>query len=156
MAGKGNGGVAVTVKQTEGSIGYVEYAYAKQSNLAWVQLQDHDGAFIAPTPQGFAAAAAGADWANSPGNAVLLLNQPGAGSWPITGATFILIYKQPLKPEKTRQVLAFFDWAYKNGDPAAVSLDYIPLPQSVKDLIRQQWAANIKDASGQPLFKPTP
>jgi phosphate transport system substrate-binding protein len=154
MASKGNGGVAVSVKQTEGSIGYVEYAYAKQANLAWVQLQDHDGAFIAPTPQGFAAAAADADWAGSPGNNVLLLNQPGAGSWPITGATFILIYKQPPKPPKTRQVLAFFDWGFKTGDATAISLDYVPLPQSVKDLIRKQWATTIKDANGQPLYPP--
>ena len=156
MASKGNGGVAVSVKQTEGSIGYVEYAYAKQANLAFVQLQDHDGAFVAPAPQGFAAAAAGADWGKSAGNDVLLLNQPGAGSWPITGATFILIYEQPPTPAKTKQVLAFFDWAFKSGDATAVGLDFVPLPQSVKDLIRKQWATTIKDAGGQPLYAPRP
>ncbi len=156
MAGKGNGGVAVAVKQTVGSIGYVEYAYAKQAGLTFVQLQTHDGAFVAPTVAGFAAAAAGADWAKSEGNDVLLLDQPGANAWPITGATFILIYMQPAKPEKTRQALAFFDWAYKNGDAAATSLDFVPLPQAVKDLMRKQWAATIKDASGRPLFKPPP
>jgi phosphate transport system substrate-binding protein len=154
MASKGNGGVAVSVKQTVGAIGYVEFAYAKHASLAFVQLQNHDSAFVAPTTGGFAAAAANADWAKSEGNDLLLIDEPGAGAWPITGATFILIYKQPPKPEKTRQVLAFFDWAFKNGDPAATSLDYVPLPQAVKNRMRQQWAATIKDASGQPLFKP--
>ncbi|HEX3405865.1 MAG TPA: phosphate ABC transporter substrate-binding protein PstS, partial [Caulobacteraceae bacterium] len=102
MAAKGNGGVAVSVRQTVGAIGYVEYAYARHADLAVVQLQNHDGAFVAPTPEGFAAAVADADWAKSPGNDVLLIDQPGASTWPITGATFILIYKQPPQPAKTR------------------------------------------------------
>jgi phosphate transport system substrate-binding protein len=155
MAGKGNGGVAVFVKQTAGSIGYVEYAYAKQSNLAYVQLQNHDGAFVQPTAGAFAAATAGADWTKAEGNDLLLLDQPGAASWPITGATFILIHTQPPNPPKTKQTLAFFDWAYKNGDAAAAALDYVPLPQSVKDLMRSQWASTIKDANGQPLYQPS-
>ncbi len=154
VAGWGSGGVVGAVQQTAGAIGYVEYAYAKQGNLAVVQLQDHDGAFVAPTADAFAAAAAGADWGRSPANDVLLLDEPGAGSWPITGATFVLIYKQPPKPPKTGQVLAFFDWAYKAGDATAASLGYVPLPRAVKDLVRRQWATTIKDATGRPVYKP--
>jgi phosphate transport system substrate-binding protein len=152
IGGKGNDGVAAFVKQTEGSIGYVEYAYAKENGLAYVQLQNKDGVFVAPTADAFAAAAAGADWANAAGNDLLLLNQPGAKSWPITGATFILLHKQPPKPATTKEALAFFDWAYKVGDDDAVKLDYVPLPSDVKDLMRRQWAATIKDASGQTLY----
>jgi phosphate transport system substrate-binding protein len=152
LGGKGNDGVAIFVKQSPNSIGYVEYSYAKQNNLAYIQLQNHDGAFLSPTAEAFSAAAAGADWTKAPGNYLLLLDQPGPTSWPITGATFILVYKQPPNAEKTKATLAFFDWAYKNGDADASSLDYIPLPQSVKDLVRQQWAATIKDQGGQPLY----
>ena len=150
----GNGGVAGAVQQTVGAIGYVEYVYAKQGNLADVQLQNHDGVFVAPAASSFAAAAAGVDWGRLAGNDVALLDRPGAGAWPITGATFILVYRQPPKPEKTRQVLAFFDWAYAHGDAAAANLDFVPLPQAAKELVRKQWAATIKDASGQPVFKP--
>jgi phosphate transport system substrate-binding protein len=154
VAELGNGGVAGAVQQTVGAIGYVEYVYARQANLAYVQLQNHDGAFVAPAAGAFAAAAAGADWGKSVGADVELLDRPGAGAWPITGATFIVLYKQPAQPEKTRQVLAFFDWAYAHGDAAATSLDFVPLPQAVKDLVRKQWKATIKDAGGQPVFKP--
>jgi phosphate transport system substrate-binding protein len=153
--GDGNGGVAASVQQTAGAIGYVEYAYARQAGLAWVQLQNRSGAFVQPTASAFAAAAAGADWARSAANNVLLLDEPGAASWPITGATFILIYKQPPKPAKTRQVLAFFDWAYDHGDAAAAGLDYVPLPPAVKALVRRQWAATIRDGGGGPLYAPT-
>ena len=125
IGGKGNDGVTAFVKQTQGSIGYVEYAYAKQNALAFVQLKNKEGAFVSPTADAFAAAAAGADWTKAPGNYLLLLDQPGAASWPITGATFILIYKQPADPAKTKAALGFFDWAYKQGDAAATSLDYI-------------------------------
>jgi phosphate transport system substrate-binding protein len=156
IGGKGNDGVAAFVKQTQGAIGYVEYAYAKQNHLAFTQLRNKDGAFVAPTADAFAAAAAGGDWAHAPGNNLLLLDQAGPTSWPITGATFILIYKQPPSPPVTKQVLTFFDWAYTHGDPDAVALDYVPLPQAVKDLMRGQWATTIKDASGQPVFKAAP
>ena len=156
VAGWGNGGVVDAVRQTRGAIGYVEYAYAKQAGLALVQLQNHDGAFVAPSAQGFAVAAAGADWAKSEANDVTLLDQPGANAWPITGPTFILVYGRPPKPEKTRQTLAFFDWAYSQGDAAAASLDFAPLPQAAKDLVRRQWAATIKDGIGQPLYAPKP
>jgi phosphate transport system substrate-binding protein len=152
IAGKGNDGVSAFVKQTEGTIGYVEYSYAKQTNLAYVQLQNHDGAFVTPTPQAFSVAAADADWAGAAGNYLLLIDQPGAASWPITGATFILVYKQPPSPAKTKETLAFFDWAYKNGDSDASSLDYVPLPDSLKNLVRRQWATEIKDAGGKALY----
>jgi phosphate transport system substrate-binding protein len=154
VAEYGNGSVAGAVQQTVGAIGYVEYVYAKQGALAYVQLQNHAGAFVSPGASSFAAAAAGVDWSRSAGNDVDLLDRPGAAAWPITGATFVVLYKRPPAPEKTRQVLAFFDWAYAHGDAAATSLDFVPLPQAVKDLVRKQWKATIKDAGGQPVFKP--
>jgi phosphate transport system substrate-binding protein len=151
IGGKGNDGVAAFVKQTPGAIGYVEYAYAKQNGLPYADLQNHDGQFVAPTAQGFAAAAAGADWTKAPGNYLLLIDQPGAQTWPITGATFILLHKQQAKPEEGKAVLAFFDWAYKNGDAAAGQLDYVPMPAAVKDMVRKQWA-DIKGPDGQPVY----
>jgi phosphate transport system substrate-binding protein len=153
LGGKGNDGVAAFVKQTVGSIGYVEYAYAAQNNMTYADVQAHDGNFVAPTAQTFAAAAAGADWTKAPGNYLLLLNQPGANSWPITGATFILVHKQQSDPAKGRAVLTFYDWAYKNGDAAASALNYVPLPAPVKDLVRKQWAG-ITGADGKPVYTP--
>ncbi len=153
LGGKGNDGVAAFVKQTTGSIGYVEYAYATQNNMTYADLQTHDGGFIAPTAKAFAAAAAGADWTRAPGNYLLLLDQPGANSWPITGATFILVYKQQADPAKGKAVLSFFDWAYKNGDASAAALNYVPLPAQVKDLIRKQWAG-ITGPDGKPVYTP--
>ena len=150
LGGKGNDGVSAFVKQTAGSIGYVEYAYATQNRLTYADLQTADGAFVAPTARAFAAAAAGADWSKAPGNYLLLLNQPGAGSWPITGATFILVYRRQADAAKGKAVLAFFDWAYKNGDAAASSLEYVPLPGAVKDLVREQWAG-VTGPDGKPL-----
>jgi phosphate transport system substrate-binding protein len=151
IGGKGNDGVAAFVKQTPGAIGYVEYAYATQNKMAFTQLQDHDGAFVTPTAQAFAAAAAGADWTKAPGNYLLLIDQPGAGAWPITGATFILVHKQQADATKGKAVLAFFDWAYKNGDAAAAQLDYVPLPGAVKEMVRKQWA-DIKTADGEAVY----
>jgi phosphate transport system substrate-binding protein len=152
LGGKGNDGVSAFVKQTIGSIGYVEYAYAKQNNATYALVQNAAGKYPAPVAANFAAAAAGADWTKAPGNYLLLLNQPGASSWPITGATFILVYKAQDKPETGREVLTFFDWAYKNGDAAAAALDYVPLPASVKNMIRKQWAANVKGPDGKPVY----
>jgi phosphate transport system substrate-binding protein len=152
IGGKGNDGVAAFVKQTPGAIGYVEYAYAAQNKLTYANLQNKDGQFVAPTADAFAAAASGADWTKAPGNYLLLIDQPGAQSWPITGATFILMHKQQTNPAKGRGVLSFFDWAYKNGDDMAKQLDYVPLPQQVKDMVRQQWSQNIKGPDGQPVF----
>jgi phosphate transport system substrate-binding protein len=148
LGGKGNDGVSAFVKQTAGSIGYVEYAYAKQNHLNYASMQNKAGAFVAPTAANFAAAAAGADWAHAPGNYLLLLNQPGAKAWPITGATFILVYKQQSNEASCKGVLKFFDWAYKNGDPAAVQLDYVPLPAPVKASMRKQWTANVRGPQG--------
>ena len=151
LGGKGNDGVAAFVKQTAGSIGYVEFAYATQNKMTYADLQAHDGAFVAPTAQGFAAAAAGADWTKAPGNYLLLLNQPGASAWPITGATFILIYKRQSDPAKAKAVLSFFDWAYKTGDAAASGLDYVPLPADVKALVRKQWSG-VTGPDGKPVY----
>ena len=151
IGGKGNDGVSAFVRQTIGSIGYVEYAYAKQNHAVFTLVQNKAGKFPAPVAANFAAAAAGARWDQAPGNYLLLLNQPGPNAWPITGATFILIYKDQANAETGRSVLAFFDWAYKNGDAAAAQLDYVPLPAPVKALIRRQWAANIK-SGGRPVY----
>ncbi|RAK52540.1 phosphate ABC transporter substrate-binding protein PstS [Phenylobacterium deserti] len=151
IGGKGNDGVAAFVKQTGGAIGYVEFAYATQNKLTFTQLQNRDGAFVSPTAAAFAAAAAGADWANAPGNYLLLIDQAGGASWPITGATFILVHRQQADAAKGRAVLSFFDWAYKNGDQGAAQLDYVPLPAAVKDLVRSQWA-NVKGPDGQPVY----
>jgi phosphate transport system substrate-binding protein len=148
LGGKGNAGVAAFVKQTVGAIGYVEYAYAKQNHIAYGLVQNSSGQYPLPVAANFAAAAAGADWAHSPDNFMLLLNQPGAKSWPITGATFILVYRKQTNQDTCRAVLKFFDWAYKNGDPAAAQLDYVPLPANVKALMRTEWRAKIKGPSG--------
>jgi phosphate transport system substrate-binding protein len=152
LGGKGNDGVAAFVKQTIGSIGYVEYAYAKQNKMTYAAMQNKNSAFVEPTADAFAAAAAGADWSKAPGNYLLLLDQPGAKSWPITAATFILMHKKQDKPQNAKEVLAFFDWAYKNGDPAAVQLDYVPLPASVKAMMRKEWTSEIKGDDGKAVY----
>jgi phosphate transport system substrate-binding protein len=151
IGGKGNDGVSAFVKQTIGSIGYVEYAYAKQNHAIFTLVQNKAGQFPAPVGANFAAAAAGADWAKAPGNYLLLLDQPGAKSWPITGTTFILVYKNQPNKAAGAGVLQFFDWAYKNGDQMATGLDYVPLPPAVKTLIRKQWVASVK-SGGQPVY----
>lgn len=153
QGGKGNEGVAATVKQVANAIGYVEYAYAKQNSIPFAQLKNKDGQFVSPDDQTFAAAAASADWSAEPGFGISLTNQPGAQAWPITGATFILVYKAPDKPEQVTQVLKFFDWAYRNGGKLASELDYVPLPAKVGDQVRGEWAREIKDKSGEPLFQ---
>lgn len=151
VGGKGNEGVANYVRQINGSIGYVEYAYAKQNKLSHGLLENHDGHYVEPTEASFKAAAAGADWAHTLGMTVILTDQAGAGSWPITGASFILMHKKQAKPENARQVLKFFDWAFKNGDAMAAELDYIPMPDSVVKLIHTAWK-DIKDASGKSVY----
>jgi len=152
QGGKGNEGVANYVRQLPGAIGYVEYAYAKQNKLAVGQLRNRNGAFVSPTDDAFKAAASGADWAKTPGMAVVLTNQPGAQSWPITGASFILLHTAQAKPESGREVLKFFDWAYKNGQKMADDLDYVPMPDSVVKLIHAEWKKQIKDPSGKALY----
>jgi len=152
VGGKGNDGVAALVKQTPGSIGYVEYAYAKQNGMTYALMQNKAGKFVAPTAPAFAAAAAGADWSKAPGYYLLLLDQPGATSWPITGATFILMYKKQDNAASGREVLKFFDWAYKNGDAMAGQLDYVPMPAKVKDMVRKAWAKQIAGADGKMVY----
>jgi phosphate transport system substrate-binding protein len=155
LGANGNAGVAVLVRQTPGAIGYVEHAYAEQNELAFAQLKNKDGVFVSPTGGAFSAAAAHADWAAAPGNYLMLLDQAGPNTWPITGATFILLHRQPPDPAKAKETLVFFDWAYKKGDVAAANVDYVPLPQPVKDLVRRQWASAIKGSDGQPIYAPT-
>jgi phosphate transport system substrate-binding protein len=151
--GKGNEGVASYVQRIKGSIGYVEYAYALQNKMAYVQLKNRDGKFVKPEADNFKAAAANAKWDADKGFYEILTNEPGADSWPITGATFILVYKSQANPENAKEVLKFFDWAYTNGDKLASDLDYVPLPTSVTKMIRNAWAAQVKDASGKALWK---
>ena len=151
LGGKGNDGVAAFVKQTPGAIGYVEYAYAKQNSMTYALLQNASGAYVAPTAANFAAAAAGADWEKAPGFYLLLLNQPGANAWPITGATFILMQRHQTDANAARTVLRFFDAAYKIGDAQAQALDYVPLPDAVKALVRQSWAG-IVGPDGKPVY----
>ncbi|MEO8718262.1 MAG: phosphate ABC transporter substrate-binding protein PstS [Burkholderiales bacterium] len=131
VGGKGNEGVANYVSRIDGAIGYVEYAYAKQNKLATTKLVNRDGTAASPNDDSFKAAAAGADWGGTPRMAVLLTNQPGKLAWPITGASFILIHTRPQAPERAREVLKFFDWAYASGARMASELDYVPMPESV-------------------------
>jgi phosphate transport system substrate-binding protein len=145
--GKGNEGVAAFVGRLPNSIGYVEYAYVKQNKMNFAQVQNAAGQFVSPDDTAFKAAAAGADWSKS--FYQILTNQPGAQSWPITGATFILMHKVQDKPAEAAAALKFFDWAYKNGDKTADDLDYVPMPASVKAQVEKLWAAEIKDGSGK-------
>jgi phosphate transport system substrate-binding protein len=149
---KGNDGVAATVHNTRGAIGYVEYAYASQNHLVTVQLRNKAGHFVTPTAEAFAAAAANGDWANAKNFAVNLIDQPGDKSWPIVSATFIELPKDPADPARSAAVMKFFDWAYKNGNAAATSLDYIPLPEAVKDAVRSAWHSEILTPAGKPVL----
>ncbi len=144
--GKGNEGVSAFVQRLPNSIGYVEYAYAKQNKMSHVQLKNAAGNFVNPDDANFKAAAASADWSKT--FYQILTEQPGKDAWPLTGATFILMHKTQDKPEQGAASLKFFEWAYNNGDKAAADLEYVPLPANVKDLVRKQWA-NVKDASGK-------
>lgn len=144
--GKGNEGVAAFVGRLDNSIGYVEYAYVKQNNLTYAQLQNQEGQFVDPNEASFKAAAAGADWSQS--FYQILTNQPGQTAWPITSATFILMHQSQDKPAQAATALKFFDWAYKTGDQSASELDYVPMPDSVKNVIYQSWG-KIQDTSGK-------
>jgi phosphate transport system substrate-binding protein len=152
VGGKGNEGVANYVSRIDGAIGYVEYAFAKQNRLAYAQMQNRDGQFVAPDDEAFKAAAAGADWAKAPGMYVILTHQAGKASWPITGASFILMHKVQEKPESAKEVFRFFDWSFKNGAKMAEDLDYVPMPEAVVRMIRSEWKAQVKDAAGKPLY----
>ncbi len=151
QGGKGNEGVAAYVKQLKNSIGYVEFAYAKQNGLAWTQISNKDGKFVQPELKSFSAAAANAQWDSAPGMGVVLTDQPGAESWPVTSATFILLYKNQVKPENAKATVAFFDFAFSKGAETAAAMDYVPLPAAVTDQIRAAWKANLK-VDGKPLL----
>ncbi|CAH0263514.1 Phosphate-binding protein PstS [Massilia sp. Bi118] len=152
VGGKGNDGVAANVQRIKGSIGYVEWAYAKKNKMSHTQLKNRDGAFLQPDDDAFKAAAANADWAKTPGFSVVLTDQPGKAAWPITGASYILVYKQQADAAKGKEVLKFFDYAFKSGDAAAAELDYVPMPDSVAKLVQDAWKANMKDASGKAIW----
>jgi phosphate transport system substrate-binding protein len=152
VGGKGNEGVANYVGRIDGAIGYVEYAYAKQNKLSHAQLMNKDGVMVSPTDASFKSAAAGADWNSVPGMGVVLTDQAGKGSWPITGASFILIHKMQEKADVAREVLKFFDWAFQNGDKMADELDYVPMPDPVVAQIKSAWKSQIKDASGKAIY----
>jgi len=144
--GKGNEGVAAFVGRLPNSIGYVEYAYVKQNKMTYALLENSAGKFVSPDDVAFKAAAAGADWSKTFHQ--VLTDQPGDQSWPITGATFILLHKVQDKPAQAAAVFKFFDWAYTNGDKTAGDLDYVPMPATVKDAVAKLWG-DIKDASGK-------
>jgi len=151
IGGKGNEGVSAMASRTVGAIGYVEYAYAKQNRLTYALLRNKDGEFVSPASAAFRAAAANADWSKTQDFYLLLTNQPGKDSWPITGATFILLHKQQSKPEVAREVINFFDWAYLNGGKLADDLDYVPMPENVVKLVEQSWQ-QIKGADGKAVW----
>ena len=151
LGGKGNEGVAALTSRTDGAIGYVEYAYALQNKMAYTQLRNPSGAFLSPNSKTFQSAAANADWSKAPGFYLLLTNQPGADSWPITGASFILMRKQQTDPAKAKKVLDFFDWAYRSGSQMAEQLDYVPTPAKVVGLVEQSWK-QITGPDGKPVW----
>lgn len=144
VGGKGNEGVAANVSRIRGSIGYVEYAYVKKNNLTFMQLQNRNGKYVSPDDVTFAAAAANADWFSVPGMGLSIVNQPGDTVWPVTTASFIIMYIQPRNAEQSREVIKFFDWAFRNGKQMALELDYVPLPDSLTQQIRQRVWSQIK------------
>jgi phosphate transport system substrate-binding protein len=148
IGAKGNEGVANMTAQTDGALGYVEYAYAKQNKMAYADLINSAGKKVAPDASSFQAAAANADWTHAPGYHLILTNQPGEKSWPITGASFILVYANPPDPAATGAALKFFDWAYKNGAKMAADLDYVPLPDGLVKQVRDTWKTQIKGVGG--------
>lgn len=152
IGGKGNEGVASYVKRINDSIGYVEYAYALQNHLTYIKLKNREGEYVEPSSKTFQAAAANADWENAKGFYMVLTNQPGKASWPITGASFILMHQTQRHPEVARAVLKFFDWCYKNGQHMAEELDYVPMPMKVVNLVEKAWKNRIKDALGNPVW----
>lgn len=144
VGGKGNEGVAANVTRVKGSIGYVEYAYAKKNNIKYMQMMNKDGQYVAPSERTFAAAAAGADWFSIPGMGISLVEQKGAASWPITGASFVLMYKDPANKAASKEVIKFFTWAFKDGQQLALDLDYVPLPDTLTKAIASKVWTQIK------------
>lgn len=153
VGGKGNEGVAANVQRIKGAIGYVEDAYAKRNKMAHTQVKNRDGNFVQPDDSSFQAAASGAEWAKTPGMGVVLTNQAGKNSWPITGASFILMHKVQQNPAKGQEVLKFFDWSFEKGDAMAKELDYVPLPDPVVKQLKEVWQTQIKDAAGKPIWQ---
>ncbi len=152
VGGKGNEGVAANVQRIKGAFGYVEYAYAKKNKITHAQLKNRDGEFVQPDDETFKAAASNGDWANTPGMAVILTNQPGKNSWPATGASFIIMHKAQADALTGRAVLKFFDWAYKNGAGMATELDYVPMPATTVKLIHDVWKTQVKDPNGKAIW----
>jgi phosphate transport system substrate-binding protein len=152
IGGKGNEGVAANVQRIKGAIGYVEWAYAKKNKLAHTQLKNKDGQYLQPDDENFKAAAAGAEWTKTPGFAVVLTDTAGKKSWPITGVSYILMHRSQADAAKGKEVVKFFDYAYKNGDAAAAELDYVPMPESVVKLVQGAWKTQLKDASGAAIY----
>lgn len=151
VGGKGNEGVASYVKKVDGAIGYVEYAYAVQNRMSFAGLKNRAGKFVTPSIEAFQAATANADWQKAPGYYIVLNDQPGDQSWPITGATYILVHKQQADAAKAKGVMKFFDWCYKHGAEMAQKLDYVPLPAKVVEMVQATWAKDIK-AEGKPVW----
>lgn len=152
VGGKGNDGVAANVQRIKGAIGYVEWAFAKKNKMSHTQLKNKDGVFLQPDDDAFKAAAAGAEWTKTPGFAIVLTDAAGKASWPITGVSYILMHKDQADSAKGKEVLKFFDWAYKNGDAAATELDYVPMPDSVSKLVEAAWKTNLKDSTGKAIW----
>ncbi|WP_110654964.1 phosphate ABC transporter substrate-binding protein PstS [Salinicola halimionae] len=151
VGAKANAGVASQIASTNGAIGYVEYAYAAQNDLSLIHLENQAGKVVAPSMESFMAAAANADWKNAPGMYLVLTNQPGDESWPITGASFILMHKKVQDADAARQALEFFDWAYSNGGDMAQELDYVPMPENVAEMVRNSWS-EIKGSDGEAVW----
>jgi phosphate transport system substrate-binding protein len=152
VGGKGNEGVAANVQRMKGAIGYVEYAYAKKNNIAHIQLKNRDGQFVQPDDETFKAAAANAEWSRTPGMAVVLTDQAGKNAWPVTGASFILMHRSQADSAKGREVLKFFDWAYKEGGAMAAELDYVSMPPAVVKQVADLWKGEVKDGSGKAMW----
>jgi phosphate transport system substrate-binding protein len=144
VGGKGNEGVAANVQRVKGAIGYVEYAYVKKNNLVFLQLQNRNGKYVSPDDLTFSAAAAGADWFSVPGMGVSIVDQKGDAAWPISTASFIIMYKDPVDKKASQEALKFFDWAFRNGKKAAEELDYVALPDSLTKQIRERVWSQIK------------
>jgi phosphate transport system substrate-binding protein len=152
IGSKGSEGVSNNVAQTLGSLGYVEYAYAKQNNLTYAKMVNRAGKVVAPTAEAFQSAAAGADWTSAPDFHVIMTDAAGDKSWPVAGSTFILMQRVPANAADSAAALKFFEWGYKNGKQMAADLDYVPMPDSVVALIQQTWRDKIKGSDGKPVF----
>lgn len=152
VGAKGNEGVAAYVQRVDGSIGYVEYAYALQNKMVTAQMKNSTGKFVTPAIKAFQVAAANADWKNAPGYYMVLVDQPGDESWPITGASFILVHKEQPDAAHARAMLAFFDWSFRHGADIATELDYVPLPANVYEMVEETWLKDVT-ASGKPVWQ---